>query len=421
MPLPIIEESAPSPLRIKPSVIMDQPLRDLIKRFHEVCEGDENKRRRSMMCSVDRLETTERIPVYFSVPFDWSFIRINLWKELLHTDLDISRVVRATGEYPADLARAAIAFQLRQRIFYIEKMPGDFPISPSITTNFNLLWLNNEPNINPLWTRERIQYDMASGDFHLIPFIKTREDFKNLTVHPYHVDFDAHRQRVALFQELTGGSIEIKDDLLGYGMLNSFRSPFQELSHLREFMELLMDLRENPGFIHEMMSFLTDASIARAQEMNRVNGKAIFQPCIGGDEVNCQIISPADYDEYILPYERKIAAEGKNYYYHSCGNLTPIFDRIVNLPNIQKIHVSPWSDLRTAVSAIGRRAVIQKIVGTQQDIMQNTDAGMVSLLTKIREVVGDTVMEVACHCETYNDFERSKRFVELGKTLMTRR
>ena len=401
---------------------MDNYLDDLLERFLALCNGPENGRRRAMMRAVNNRTVTDRIPVYFSVPFEWSILRINLWKQLLRTDIDIPRVLAAGGEYPTDLARQVIAFQLKQRIFFIESMPGDMPIDPAISTNFNLLWLGDPCSINPLWTRDRMRFDLQTGDFHLTPFITPRAVPGAIVVQPYRVDMRLHRRRVALFKELTNGALVIHDDYLGRGMLNNFRAPFQELCHLCEPLEVLVAMRENPSFIHAMMSFLSDRVAARRDEVSRAtDGAFVPEIAVGGDEVNCQLFSENDYVEYILPYERRGAAIGPAHYYHSCGNLTPIFKHIVTLPNIHKIHVSPWSNLSVAVATIGSQAVIQKMVDTQRDIMRNTTAGIQDMLVDIRKTVTDaTIIEVGCNCETFNDFERSKYFIQMGTELLRR-
>ena len=390
----------------------------LVRRFLDVYNGEENTRRRNMMNAVDHGEKTERIPAYFSVPFDWSIIRVNLWKELLQRDIEIPAVLAATGDYPAAIAESVIEFQLLQRIFYIEQMPGDRPISNDITTNFNLLWLNGDAAINPIWTD--IHRDIATGDFHLAPFIHTVSDMEKYILHPFHFDHALHERRLALFQEMTDGMISIHDDLEGRGYLNQIGSPFQELCRMHGTLDTLMDMRLDPPAIHAMMADLTDKSIERCDEMNAALGKNEYSPVIGGDEINCDMFSPDDYDEFILPYETKCAGLGHELYYHSCGNLTPIFDRIAGLPNIHRIHVSPWSDLVRAASVVGEKIVLQKIVDTQKDIMQRNDDDMRMLLGFIRTAFANSVAEVACHCETFADFELSKRFIETAHEVLVR-
>jgi len=393
-------------------------LKILVQRFLDVCAGEENTRRRALMAEVERGELGPRIPSYFSVPFDWSIIRIHLWQALLQREINIPAVLAAREDYPVDLAEQVIAFQLHQRIFYIEQMPGDWPIEPTISTNLNLLWLNGDPGLNPIWTH--VHCDLTTGDFRLEPFIRTPEDMQRFTPHPFRFDPALHERRVHLFRTLVGEGIAIQDDLEGHGYLNRLGSPFQELCRMHGTLETLMDMHAEPDAVHDMMALLTERAIARCDEMNAALGRRAFAPMIGGDEVNCDLFPPAYYDAFILPHERQCAAHGKNHYYHSCGNLTPIFDRIVALPNVKRIHVSPWSNLDVAVQTVGRKAILQKIVDTQKDILHQDDAAMRAQLNDFRTALTGVVGEVACHCETIGDFERSKAFIERARRILVR-
>jgi hypothetical protein len=70
---------------------MQKQLRDTILHFEGVYESKENKRRIALMDEHNKLMLTDKIPVYFSIPFDWSIIRINLWMKLLKHQLDIEK------------------------------------------------------------------------------------------------------------------------------------------------------------------------------------------------------------------------------------------------------------------------------------------------------------------------------------------
>jgi hypothetical protein len=399
---------------------MGNALKDTLKHFFEVYHGRENQRRIDLITKHNNHEITEKIPVYFSVPFDWSIARMNLWMQLLNLPLDIEAIMSATGEYPVALAEQVIIFQLKQRIFYIEQMPGDWPVSPSVSTNFNLLWIMNKDRMNPIWNE--IDYNLNSGDFHLEPFINSEADFDRIAIQPYHFDPELHRKRLAIFSELTEGNFTIQDDNLGFGYLSRPGSPFEETCRVRGMINVLMDMRENPAFVHRMMAYFTNLSIKRAEEMNDKTGKDCFMPSIGGDDVNCQMFSSDDYTEFIYPYEMQCSKYGTNYYYHSCGRLTPVYKLIANLQNLAKVHVSPWSDLQTAVDVFkDRKVIIQKLMDTQKDILNRNTGEMLEHIRNIKVAINASVAEVACHCETVGSLEKSKEFVRMAGELLTRK
>ncbi len=394
-------------------------LQNSLKRFQEVYHGAENTRRKQLMERHSKRLPCERIPVYFSVPFDWSLMRVNLWMELLDCPLDVAAILRTTGEYPRELAEEVIAFQLEQRIFYIEHMPGDAPIRPAISTNFNILWVENHNKLNAIY--DKVQYDLKTGDFHIEPFLNTEEDLEQLKLNEYHFDAALSQRRVALFTELTGGTFEIRDDIIGSGYLNKLGSPFEEACRSRGMMNLLMDMKDNPDFLHRLMKKLTGFCISRAEEMNRKSGTRNFIANIGGDDVNCQMFSPDDYREFIFPYELECSRHGSDYNYHSCGSLTPIYKQIAELQNLSVIHISPWSDIRTAVDVFsGKPVTLQKCMDTQRDILNKDDAGMVAQIDEMRSAFGSSIVEVACHCETADAVAKTTRFVTLARERLQR-
>ncbi|MFZ2653468.1 MAG: uroporphyrinogen decarboxylase family protein [Victivallales bacterium] len=397
---------------------MTEHIKDIVEHFLEVCDSAENRRRTDLMAEHNDLIATEKIPVYFSVPFDWSILRLNLWMKLLKVQLDLEKIMSVTGEYPHKLAEKVIIFQLKQRMFYIEQMPGDLPVTPEITTNFNLLWIRNQNNLNPIW--DKVEYNLDTGDFHLEPFINSEGDFDKLKIHSYHFEPEVHEKRINLFTELTGGKLKIQDDNIGFGFLNRIGSPFEEACRTRGMINVLMDMKLNPALLHRTMSFFVKSSIEKSEEMNKTSGRNCFTPSIGGDDINCQMFSPEDYKEFIYPYELECSKYGKKYYYHSCGCLTPIYRDLASLQNLHKIHVSPWSDMGTAVEVFGRKVVIQKLMDTQKDIVNKNTDEMISQIENMKSLVGSSVVEVACHCETFDDFEKSKEFIKLAGERLTR-
>ena len=84
------------------------------------------------------------------------------------------------------------------------------------------------------------------------------------------------------------------------------------------------------------------------------------QGTFGCDEVSCDMFSPEAYQEFVWPYECRAASAYASIYYHSCGNLTPIFHKILEIPRIHRVHVSPWSDMETAVRVLGGKVILEK-------------------------------------------------------------
>lgn len=129
-----------------------------------------------------------------------------------------------------------------------------------------------------------------------------------------------------------------------------YRSPFGIACTLRGTSQLLMDMLERPAFVHRLMSFVTDARLAWETERSKYLGVPLGRCSLGNDEVNCPMLSPALYEEFVLPYEKRLSDfHGGIAYWHSCGEITRLLPAIRRSLPIDLLHVSPWTDLATAI------------------------------------------------------------------------
>ena len=102
------------------------------------------------------------------------------------------------------------------------------------------------------------------------------------------------------------------------------------------------------------------------------------------------------YLVFAHPYERKLAVFYRKgiFYFHSCGDITPFLDTIATIPGLRRVHISPATDFKKAISTLGRRFVFQKRMDPFSDL-ESCDIKTMEL--KIREVVKvgrDTSMEL---------------------------
>jgi uroporphyrinogen-III decarboxylase len=161
-------------------------------------------------------------------------------------------------------------------------------------------------------------------------------------------------------------------------------------------------MRLQPALVHRLMRKVTDELLEfySAAPLG-LRGDATF----GSDDVNCSLISPEDYREFVHPYEAEIAELFERIYYHSCGNLTPIFEDLLELPNIHKIHVSPWSDLAAAKQIIGDEVIVQKFMDPQRDIEQCDEAEMRGRLSRVLDLSDGIRLEIGVPGETLKGIE----------------
>jgi len=182
---------------------------------------------------------------------------------------------------------------------------------------------------------------------------------------------------------------------------------------LRGLQNLLIDTYRRPDFVHKLMNFITESRIRWEKERASFLGSSTHHPHVDSDEVDCGVISPKIYKEFILPYERRLADfyGGEIFYYHSCGNLTPILDSVLSIPGLKRIEISPWTDLRKAAELLrGKKIIMQKRI---RQIPRDEGEIKRTMDMTIREADG-CIMEL----DTVDEpIEASQRWVDVTESL----
>jgi uroporphyrinogen decarboxylase len=111
-------------------------------------------------------------------------------------------------------------------------------------------------------------------------------------------------------------------------------SLFERAWTLRGMENLLLDMMENPGFVHELLGRIADYNIAQAREAMRHDIDCVHF----GDDWGQQrglIMGAGLWREFIKPQLARmygaVRAEGKIVSIHSCGDVDELFDDLVEL------------------------------------------------------------------------------------------
>lgn len=280
------------------------------------------------------------------------------------------------GDVDPRFAQAVIERQLQSQIDFFDKVESDVPVATQIFSNMGLSWLYTQ---NPVGETCEVLPD--TGAFIHLPVLKEScEEWTMLPDPVFQVDEALHNRRMEVFSELTNGGFPILDDLIPLPI----GSVFGTASRLRGDSDVLMDFLECPDDVHALMRFLTDAArkynTAHAAFMKNdpwsqvksyrgdylvyvftsiaaMGGRQMYMA--GEDHVSNDMFSEEHYLEFIFPYQKELLQAFPEWYVHSCGNLTPLFKHIAKLPNLNRVHVSPWSDLEAAVDALGNSVVLE--------------------------------------------------------------
>ena len=187
---------------------------------------------------------------------------------------------------------------------------------------------------------------------------------------------------------LVGGRLKVR-------FTDWLRGPFVLAFHLRGAVNILMDMVDDPAFVHKLMRFVTDARKHWCEQRAAFLGEDVGQGDLYNDEVNVPFLSPAFYREYVLPYEIELSQfHGQIGYWHSCGDTGPHAGHSDN-PSSQDDPPLRWTDYNSAATAYSRRAFCRSEYPSMRDLQQATETemrGKVTCIARRRRDLGIKAM-----------------------------
>jgi hypothetical protein len=140
---------------------------------------------------------------------------------------------------------------------------------------------------------------------------------------------------------------------------------------LRGDTNLFIDFHDDPDGVRKLMGLITrlrrrfdkerrERFPADGEVHHHFSSYLRAGSVIGNDEVDGNIFGPQTYLDFIFPSDVEFCADHRDIYFHSCGNLTPMYRHIKGLPNIAFVHVSSLSDFRTAADTYGTSVIYEK-------------------------------------------------------------
>jgi len=116
--------------------------------------------------------------------------------------------------------------------------------------------------------------------------------------------------------------------------------PFTIACNLRGATEMCLEVYEDPDYVHELLRFITQATVERIKAMRVRLGQEERPKALGFADDSIELLSVDMYRELVLPYHKmlieELAGEGPHWI-HLCGNV----DR--HMPTIKReLNVSVW-------------------------------------------------------------------------------
>jgi hypothetical protein len=179
------------------------------------------------------------------------------------------------------------------------------------------------------------------------------------------------RERLAFHEELFGDILTVR--LKGifqhsYHLMNQYTA-------LRGLQDVLVDMLENPQWVHEAMAFLEEGHrgiLRQYIELNLLSlnndSTPIYtsghgytdelpRPGYHADAVHpadmwcwaeaqeMAAVSPRMHAEFVFPYEKRLLEPFGMTGYGCCDDVTHKLDFVLTIPRLRRVSVSPWADV----------------------------------------------------------------------------
>lgn len=194
-----------------------------------------------------------------------------------------------------------------------------------------------------------------------------------ITAHP-----EEDRRRKEQAEELLGGILPVR--LHGSYV---YYAPWDQIARLRSVEPIYMDMVDRPELLHAIMAKFLEIGLSILDQMEaqdlldwncpdlhctppyvtglpaadfdgKVRAKDIW---FRGMAQMLSSVSPAMFEEFELDYMKPLFARCGLVYYGCCEPLDNRIPLLKTVPNLRKIGVSPWADIRKCAEQIGSRYV----------------------------------------------------------------
>ena len=400
-------------------------IRELARRIAELAASAENARRQKLWCDVNSLRKTERPPVICHP--GWG-----AWNELLPRD----KVVVSKDSYLAN-----IEYGFRQSLYKWE-LGDDTVLQPWVAVHA-VMRLEGEHFWGlPIKHIRTDRPDVSLTSWRYDPPIREERDIERIVPPRYRYDHEATQTELSRMNDLLGDILPVKQvcHIPGPGAwLHGWAT------ELRGVEQLLIDLMDRPAWVHRLMRTLMEGFLGVMDQYERsglltlnntglmacddlpqkdFDGKHVrLRDLWGrGESQEFQGVSPVQYEEFLLRYQKPILERFGLTFYGCCEDLTNKIDLVLSIPNLRKFVCSAWTDLGKLVDAVGNRYAIEwrQLASTVvyardlADVQAHLEKG----LTRAR---GCHIMIVLQELETVNrDMRRLADWAALAKDVGAR-
>ncbi len=339
-------------------------IRELTNKYAEIAKKPIQNERRKLWSAQNSLKATR--PLIFIENFgSWiSWCRDEFNDEKLRCD---------------DMFYKNIERDLKIKIF-MDSFGDDKVLEPWITVGAVL-----KTNHDGLWgvPFKKQKSQEKDGAFKEIHPLDDWDKLKNLRIPHHEIDEDATQSKYNKINDVIGDIIEIDLDR-GPELRAHGASIAEPLGAMRGIEPLMMDMYDSPKQLHELLTFLRDATLINHQEAEDAgdwsltsnhNQSMTYSEELENPKANCrnkkrneiwgycqaqeyELISPEFHDEFMLQYQIPIMEKFGLMAYGCCEKLENKINILRRIHNLRMIAVSPTANIAKCAEQIGNEYVI---------------------------------------------------------------
>jgi len=257
---------------------------------------------------------------------------------------------------------------LRKQIFWGNEMNDDYVVEPY----FNLphVYKETQWGVRGSSKAQTIKKAAEQGKaYHIETVLEDFSQIEHITKSELLIDYSTTETLLALAHEIFDGILEVRLNTVwfwSFGLTD-------DLVFLRGMENLMYDFYDEPEAVHELMDLLCNGTLERLDFLEERNllslnndssfvgsggmgfidqlpsdgykGKVRTIDMWGLAESQVTVgVSPAMFEEFIFPYQKKIMARFGLTCYGCCEPMDVRFDIVKVVPNLRRISVSSWAN-----------------------------------------------------------------------------
>ena len=328
-------------------------LHSLAKKVLEIANNPKQEEKRNLWYRHNRLEKVR--PLLLVFPED-------SWTEIIEENqLTVSHPYWRQWEW-----------YLKHLIYRDQNLPDDFVVEPDLYVNTVIKTGGWGVEVNYIRPKKE------KGAYRWEPPIKEPDDIRKLTHPVIEVDQEATRKRLSAVTE-------VFDDILP---VRVYTQPISanligEAANLRGISQIMWDMYDRPGWLHQLMNFITEGILKMADYLENNNlltlnnrnhyndsggigyTSELPAPDFDGKDVRlCDLwgfgvaqefseVGPTQHEEFLLNYQLRILERYGLNAYGCCEPYTRKFEMLKKrVPKLRRVSVSPWCDIKVSAKEL---------------------------------------------------------------------